>query len=181
MSSVGVSPGYTDTYIDSVFFKWYEEGRNNRISARLPSFEGEVPSSATIMKWRKKYDWDQRADALDAEVSLKLEKEAIELKAKAIKKLAKAGEELVDKGLEYLKEESFDTASAAVRAVIGGADMMSKFVGMGEFILGVSKMNDQQLTKEFYRLLGKNEDADAIDAEVQADEDGSDKSEDNLG
>jgi hypothetical protein len=149
-------PNYSQEYIESCFFIWYQNRDKHRLDivASLPESEdGNVPPYATVRGWKDRYGWDERADALDAEVAVQLEHEAVTKKAEAIKKLAKVGESLVDKGIDYI---------------------MSKFVGMGEFILGVSKMNDQQLTKEFYRLMGKG-DEDVIDAE---NEDVIDKSED---
>lgn len=182
---------YPEDYIENAFFEWYKAGRSYQIADRLPEYDGVKPTTMTLGAWRRKYDWDARADEMDAEVAARLEKEAIEQRAEAIKKLAQAGGEMVDMGLKYIKENGFDTASAAVRAVLGGADMVSKFVGMGEFVLGISRMNDAQLTREFYRLLGKATDetvgegvgdGNVIDASVSQEEntdESSDESPDN--
>lgn len=181
----GLVPTYTDAYRESIFFLWYANGRDAHFGNQIPPSEnGDIPTHAAIAVWRKKYDWAQRADALDAQVSMKLEKEAVQKKATAIKKMAEAGEALLDAGLEFIKTNpDFDSHSAAVNAVRHGAEMLSQYVGMGEFILGMSKMNDVQLTKEMYRLLGKNENEDGI-VEIEAttdDEDAPDKSEDDNG
>jgi hypothetical protein len=179
---IGLVPNYTDAYIESVFFLWYENGRDTHIGNKVvPSADGNIPQPTTIAGWKRKYGWEERADVLDAQVSMKLEKEAVQKKAKAITKMAEAGESMLDEGLKFIKENKFDSSSAAVRAVMGGAEMLSQYVGMGEFILGMSKMNNAQLTKEMYRLLGKSED-DVVDAEtIEESEDATDKSEDDNG
>jgi hypothetical protein len=93
--------------------------------------------------------------------------------------MAEAGESMLDEGLKYIKENKFDSSSAAVRAVMGGAEMMQSFVGMGEYILGMGRMSNDQLTKEMHRLLGKSENEDGIiDIAPEVDEDVADKSED---
>jgi hypothetical protein len=50
---------------------------------------------------------------------------------------------------------------------------------MGELMLSIGKMSDSQVEKEFYHLLGKNENEDGIvDAEFQVDDNAPDKPED---
>lgn len=175
--STTLVPVYSDNYIESVFFLWYGAGRDIRVSIP-PSEEGNTPNPLTVAAWKRRYAWEERADVLDAEVSRKLEKQAVEKKAKAITKMAEAGEAMLDAGLRFIKEnDKFDTHSSAVRAVIGGADLLAQYAGIGEFIMG--RMNNAQLTKELYRLLGKNENEDGVvdvDATME-NEDASDKSE----
>jgi hypothetical protein len=97
--------------------------------------------------------------------------------------MAEAGESLLDAGLSFIKDNhEFDSHASAVNAVRYGAEMLAQYVGMGEFILGMSKMKDDQLTKEMYRLLGKNENEDGVvEIETTTDEDAPDKPEDDNG
>ena len=173
---------YSDTYIESCFFVWYANRGKTKFHMAdgfPPSEEGNTPTLVTVIKWRDNLGWIERADAMDGELSRTMEKDAIKMKAEAIKKLAKVAETLVDEGIEFIKEKGFDTSSAAVRAVVSGAELMARFVGMGELMLGISKMSDSQVEKELYSLLGKNENEDGIvDAEIQVDDDAPDKPED---
>ena len=173
---------YSDTYIESCFFVWYANRGKTKFHMAdgfPPSEDGNIPTLVTVMKWRDNLGWAERADAMDGELSRAMEKDAIKMKAEAIKKLAKVAETLVDEGIEFIKDKGFDTSSAAVRAVVSGAELMARFVGMGELMLGISKMSDSQVEKEFYHLLGKNENEDGIvDAEFQVDDNAPDKPED---
>lgn len=156
---------FSPEYIEACFFAWYEnKGKSKKLNDGFPpDSDGNIPSTATVRAWITKYGWQERADVLDAEVSMQLERDAVQRKAEATRKLAEVGQKLVDKGIEYLENESFDSASAAVRAITAGADMMAKYVGMGDLIIALSKMNDAQLTREFYKLLGKGGDSITVE------------------
>ncbi len=161
---------YSEEYIEACFYLWYQ---NNRSRGRMAANDGfpmaddgtPPPTLTTVYNWKKKYGWDERADALDAEVSINMEKDAIQKKIDATKKLVKTGEEMIEKGMAHIKQQGFDSSSAAVRAVLGGAELVSKFVGMGEMMMAIAQMNDKQLTKELYRLMGKSD--EVIDAEAE--------------
>lgn len=163
-------PSYTEDYIEQCFFVWYQgnrgRGRLHAADGLPPSNDGNIPAITTILEWRSKYGWDERADALDAEVSMRLEKDAIEKKAETIKKVVAMLEDAVLKASEQIKKDGFDTSAAAVRMLLGGSEELVRLVGTGELLLAVSKMNDQQLTKEFYHLLGKDDNVIDVEAEV---------------
>ena len=156
---------YDDNYIDACFYAWYKNGRpslahGSQVAPYLPfADDGRKPINYTVNAWIRKFGWHERADALDGELSRKLDKAAIAERAKTIKKLAQAGETLKDKGIEYLKNENpfQDNPSAAVRAVVSGAEMVFKYSGYAEALLAISQMSPAQLEKEAMRLLGKNE------------------------
>ena len=172
---------YSDAYKEACFFVWYQNRGKTKFHANdgfPPSDDGKIPSLTTVLKWRNGLGWVERADAMDGEVSRNMEKDAIKMKAEAIKKLAKVAETIVDEGVQFIKENKFDSSSAAVRAILGGAELMARFTGVGELMLSISKMSDSQVEKEFYHLLGKNENEDGIvDAEIQADDNAPDKPE----
>ena len=172
---------YSDAYKEACFFVWYQNRGKTKFHANdgfPPSDDGKIPSLTTVLKWRNGLGWVERADAMDGEVSRNMEKDAIKMKAEAIKKLAKVAETIVDEGVQFIKENKFDSSSAAVRAILGGAELMARFTGVGELMLSIGKMSDSQVEKEFYHLLGKNENEDGIvDAEIQADDDAPDKPE----
>ena len=172
---------YSDAYKEACFFVWYQNRGKTKFHANdgfPPSDDGKIPSLTTVLKWRNGLGWIERADAMDGELSRTMEKDAIKMKAEAIKKLAKVAETIVDEGIEFIKKNKFDSSSAAVRAILGGAELMARFTGMGELMLSISKMSDSQVEKEFYHLLGKNENEDGIvDAEIQADDNAPDKPE----
>jgi len=156
-----------------------------------PAPDGRKPNIVTIRNWIHDDGWHEHADVLDAELSLKLDKEAIETRARVLKKLAEDGAYMKDAGLTYIRStpEPFkDNPSAAVRAVVAGSEMEFKYSGMAESLIQISQMNDKQLTKRVMHLLGKNENNDEIielDSELVSEdvpgEDGNSNPQDDLG
>ena len=136
-----------------------------------PSPDGRQPSIITIRQWMEKYGWRERAEALDVEVSIRLDKEAIENRISVLKELAKTGETLMNKGLNYIltQENPFaDNPSAAVRAIISGAEMQFKYAGAADRLAIISQMSDKQIEGEILKLLGKpNENENVVDAELE--------------
>lgn len=170
---VGLVPNYSEQYIETCFFLWYNQNRGRgkfSINKNFPpSFDGNVPSVHTVETWRKKWGWNERAEVLDAEVSLRLEKEAIQKKVETLKKVTEWVESASDKAKQFLEGKGFDSSASAVRMLLGGAEFLAKFAGNGEMLAVVKNMNDQQLTRELNKFLGKNENED-VDLELIAEE-----------
>lgn len=180
---------YDPIYIDRCFYEWYKAGKpkfqslagSHVLKVLPPDENGRKPEMSTVRTWINKYDWHARADALDAQLSLKLDVEAIEAKAKLYDEIADIGKEVMLKGYEFLKDGKFDTSMSALRAVFGGADLVAKFGTAADMLLSVSQMNDKQLEREMYRLLGKSEEGednvveaestDVEDTDVETDND----------
>jgi len=119
---------------------------------------------------------------MDAELSVKVDKDIIERKKQDYLQLSETGRGLITGAVEYLKKEGFDSASAAVRAIGLGADMVAKYSRAAEMIESVVDKTDNQITKEIMRLLGKNatEDEELIEAEEEPkDEDADSDTEEN--
>jgi len=173
---------YPDGYEDVCFYAWYKAGRPHFQSSYgshvrkifPPAPDGRKPTKETIRKWMNEHGWMERADALDAEVSRRLDKDAIEARIKVLKELASVGEKLADKGMEYIltTENPFkDNPSAAVRAVRDGVEMRFKYAGMADVLANIGQMNDNQVQREILRLLGKSENENTIDVEAENIED----------
>ncbi len=169
---------YSDQYREACFYTWYNNGRpylgrvkGNKVVALMPPdpATGERPQKATIQRWMKEDGWIERADALDAEVSIRLDTEAIENRITVLRQLADDGKLLKQKGLNYLNETKNPfryNPSAAVRAVVAGSEMEFKYAGQADLLVNIAGMTNKQLDKELARLLGKNEN-EIIDAEAE--------------
>jgi hypothetical protein len=173
---------YPLEYIEACFVAWYRAGApslnindddvtvgSRRVMQSIPLIEGRKPNIVTVGRWAVKYGWRERADILDAQVSIKLEKEVVEERVKILRKLAKAGESLLDKGLDYIEKNSTpfaDNPSAAVRAVVAGAQMIAQYAGAADRLSAIGGMSDKQLEREILIMLGteKNEDENTVDA-----------------
>lgn len=171
------SNDYSEDYKESCFYVWYKSGRpklssNNgsKIIPLMPVDErGKKPTLVTIKTWMGDGNWDQRADALDAQVSIRLDEEAIASRIDTLRTLAENGRTLKDKGLDFIKskDKPFEgNPSAAVRAIVAGSEMEFKYAGAADMLANIAGMSDRQLDKELARLLGKNEN-EIIDAESE--------------
>ncbi len=180
------SETYSEQYIEACFYAWYNAGCpqlrtktgttptfGTRIIKVLPETEdGRKPNIITVRSWMEKYGWIERADALNAEASIQMDKQVVEKRIATLKSLAEAGETLLKKGLEYLNSANpfSENPSAAVRAIIAGAEMRFKYEGGADRLTEIMKMSDKQLEAEARRLLGKesselnNENEETIDA-----------------
>lgn len=162
---------YPLDYKEACFYAWYQAGRPvSRVLEIMPTApDGRRPNIATINKWKEGGDgwegWHEHADRLDAQLSLQLDKDAINRRAKVLKQLAEDGRKLKDKGLEHILKspEPFkDNPSAAVRAIKDGSEMEFRYSGMAESLIQITHMDDKQLTKKVMQLLGKNENDDSV-------------------
>lgn len=180
---------YDPAYIEACFLVWYRAnapglktsngqpsaGGAHIIKILPPAPDGRKPNIVTVSRWMERYGWRERADALDAQVSLQLDKGAIEERIKTLKALAESGKTLMDKGLDALKVEKpfSDNPSAAVRAIIAGAEMQFKYAGAADRLAAIALMSDRQIETEILRLLGKesgeptNENEDTIDGTLE--------------
>lgn len=176
---------YSEDYIESCFYAWYKAGapalqnKNKALSVggtqvmkTLPlSPDGRKPNLVTVMSWMNRFGWRERADALDAQVSLKMDKEVVTERVRILRQLADMGQRLMDKGAEYImnSDNPFkDNPSAAVRAIIAGSEMKYKYAGQADVLEGISSMSNKQLEREILHLLGKeNNDDEEIDATLE--------------
>lgn len=136
-----------------------------------PAPDGRIPTFMTIRNWMERFGWRQRADALDAEVSIRLDREAIENRISILRQLAETGETLMNKGVNYILTEDNpfkDNPSAAVRAIVAGSEMQFKYAAQADKLAAIAQMSDKQIESEIMRLLGKpNNDEDMVDAELE--------------
>ena len=144
-------------YRESCFYAWYSAGCPKIIRNAVPQAkDGRRPTSTTLQRWSRDDGWRQRADAMDAEMSLTVDREIIERKKQDYLEMSESGRTLLKSAMDYLKEEGFDSASSAVRAIAVGSEMVSKYSRAAEMVDAVLGKTDRQIEKEIYRLLGKN-------------------------
>src|SRR5215207_5404510 len=168
---------YDEHYIEACFRAWYDAGcpqlktpvgtvpvGSVGIVKVLPfAPDGRKPNIITVRGWMDKFAWRERADALDAQVSLKLDMESIKKRVAVLKDLAETGKKLKDKGIKYIieNENPFqDNPSAAVRAIGLGAEMEFKYAGAADRLALITQMSDKQIEKEILGLLGKEPNKD---------------------
>lgn len=161
---------YSEEYIDNVFYKWHGADRvisQAFITQLEPDLNGRTPTRESVIKWKDSRGWVERADALDAEISVRKDQEIIDLRMEMFKKHAEIGGQLVEKGLSYLQEHGVENSASAIRAIDLGLTTERISTGLAEVYVKISKMSDEALTKELQKLIGGGtKDEDTIDAEI---------------
>lgn len=161
---------FTPHYQEECFTLWYSAGRPRTARQTLDSIKedehGRKPSEALIRTWRNDLGWDARADVLDAKADSIVEDELIGARVMMLKEQASRGRQLQVMGLEYLKENDFDTSASAVSAVFKGANLERTSRGLSEHLVKMLKMPDDKLTLEVQRLIQEATDSgEVIDVE----------------
>jgi len=158
---------YSDQYIEQVFALWYKGGRkiSQKFSNSLPEDEkGERPTFKAIEKWRDNYGWMERADVLDAELSLALQDQVINERIAMYKEHVQVADSLIEKGKTYLNDHEIDDMTDALKAISMGVEIHRLSVGQVALGQKILSMNDDQLTRELNKLLSpKSEDEEFID------------------
>jgi transposase len=131
----------------SAFCEWYALERNYDASKTKLGV-----TKNTLADWIKKYNWHERADALDKKAFTKLEAKVVEAKAKRTAEMIENhfnyGAALVSIGAKYLKEKGVDNGGQAVQAIKIGVDVQRTAEGMATKKIDfedVSKLTDEQL------------------------------------
>lgn len=161
---------FSEEYIDNVFYKWHGGDRvisQAFINQLEPDLNGQSPTRESIIRWRDSRGWGERADALDAEISVRKDQEIIDLRMEMFKKHAEIGGKLVQEGLLYLQTNGVENSASAIRAIDLGLNTERISTGLAEVYVKISKMSDDALTKEIQKLIGGGtKDEDTIDAEI---------------
>ena len=149
---------FTEDYKDQVFYLWYENGKivNFSLMGAIPvSPNGRKPSEGTIKEWVGQGDWNTRADGLDGQITRVLDNSVIEKRVTMYKRHAEIGRDMVEMGMAYLKENGLKREESAIRAIAEGIDIQRQSIGLAEALQKISTMDNDQLTKELQKLLGK--------------------------
>jgi len=71
------------------------------------------------------------------------------------KRHAQIGQDMVEMGMRFLEENGIKKEETALRAIIEGVDIQRQAIGLAEALAKISTMDNDQLTKELQKLLGK--------------------------
>lgn len=171
-----MAENYTEKYKEDLFYAWYETGDKSfgtSLLDKIPANEnGSKPNLISIKKWSEENGWIERADALDAQVSVAQDNLVINRRIAMYEKHEEVGEELITMGRDFLKKlgegGGLKTENAAIRAIELGMETERKSVGVADYVRRLSDMTPDQLDMELQKLLGqKKDDEFIIDGETK--------------
>jgi hypothetical protein len=133
-----------------------------------PDENGNVPNYHTLAKWKKDNDWVERADEMDENASIQIQKKLIDDKRKMLEKHIQISEDMQDKALEYLEEYGLETAHQAIRLLELGIKVEKESVGLPSLLKEVSELEDSDLTSRIAKLLeGSEIDIEELEADIE--------------
>lgn len=164
---------YGEDFIELCFRAWYSAGRpaHYRRMDWPKDDHGRAPSAVTVRRWRIERGWEERADILDAKAIELADTTLVQQKADMLRKQAQIGFELQELGMASLKADGFDSSSSAVSAVVRGAELERTSRGIGELLVKMAAMTDEELEAEILKQLTRASEAGQIlDADEVEDE-----------
>lgn len=162
---------YSKLYRDSAFFQWYRLGRvgMKQLTFHLePDERNKTPGYQTLSKWKKEENWVERADEMDENASIQIQKKLIDDKRKMLEKHIEISEDMQNQALEYLETHGLDTAHQAIRLLELGIKVEKESVGLPSLLKEVSELEDSDLTSRIAKLLeGAEIDLDEIEVDLE--------------
>lgn len=153
---------YSENYKRIVFQTWYSNGRPAMPKLRdlIPvDDQNRKPSLPLLKDWRIRGDWETRADEMDAKALVLSDDYLVQQKTQMLVRQANTGFVLQQLGLAYLISGGFDSSSAAVNAVIRGAELERSSRGIGEALRKMADMSDDDLQKEIMERIKRASDS----------------------
>lgn len=171
---------YTNEYKEKCFVAWYANKRPSSAAKTreiIPVDEkGRKPNYPMLVKWLKDLEWHERADELDAKAMVLVDEALVNQKADMLKRQAIDAFAIANKAREFILEDGFDTAASAVNAYFKATEEERITRGIGDFVVKLSKMKDNEIQDEIIKLT--NRAADSGQIILDAEEIEEDKTED---
>jgi len=170
-----VSPApYNQNYKNLAFYIWYQNGRPSMpdLARKLDVREdGTKPAHLTVGKWKRDNNWEQKADELDQEAAIQIQKRLIDDRVKMFEEHAELGEALRVEALYWLGEHGVTTANEAMRLLTIAVDIERESIGLSDIIAKIKDMDDSGLKDRIAYLMKKGRLTDLDTKTVEKGED----------
>lgn len=163
---------------EKAFYQWYDSGCPRGEKALVECFEpynGHKPSYDIIRHWMSELNWPARVEALDADVSVRMDRVVIDNRIKMFSQHAEEAAKLREKAYAYLKEHDPDSSSVALKQWVEALGVERSSRGLGDTLAHLNTLTDDQLLKEIKKLSSGEKDkdeevlnADIMDAETES-------------
>lgn len=158
---------YTEDYIEQCFGIWYSMSQTSNMvvfQEAIPEYNGKKPSISTLRQFRDVYGWVERADAMNAKAIEKVEHQLIDQKVDMLKRQAEQALQVANLARDHLIENGFDTSASAVNALFKATSEERTVRGISEFLIKISRMDNDGIINEAIKLLKRN--SEAVDVEA---------------
>lgn len=158
---------FPSEYRDLCFTIWYKSQKPSmkQLHALVPESNGNRPSQVALQKWREADAWDTRAEEIQLAVRDKLAAELIRDRALMLKEQAEQAAIIRNEAFEYLTTTGFDSSTSAVQAIKWAVEAEQKARGIEQALTNLGSASEEQLKREFMRLVEGASDLGVIDGE----------------
>lgn len=168
----GKSRPYSEEYKKACKLIWWKSGANigmKELAKILPKDDyGRIPRWEVLLHWRNDEGWDVWADELDLRVEMEMDDLLVAQRVRMLKEQATRSREMQVKGMDYLRDEGFDSSASAVNAIVQGAKIERTSRGLSERMEKLLTLGDDDLTREALKLLGQaKESGETLDLEAE--------------
>ena len=147
---------FSEQYIEQCFESWYSHGCPSSPARSLDILpideQGRKPSARTVADWMNERNWNFRKDELNAEVFRKSTENLIVKQVEMMQRQAQYGFDMQAKGIEYIKENGFDTAASAVNSISKGVEIERSSRGVSKFLIELVDKSDADIKEEIKKL-----------------------------
>lgn len=149
--------GYSTEVHEKAFYLWYKfrpEMKQLVIMLREDlGEEARVPSFGVLRTWKMVEDWEGHADALDGQAEQAGDIEIIHQRQQIIQRMASVGQELVDMGMKYLKDNGIENSADAIRAIGKGAELQDKLLGWAAYYAELANATNADLDNKLKKFM----------------------------
>lgn len=149
---------YSKPYRDIAFHIWYSKGRPAITSLEHLVDEredGTKPNHITLGKWKKEDDWVEKADALDEDVAVEIQKKHIQDRVEMFEKHIIVAKDLQEKALDAIEKIGINTPHEAMRLLEIGLNLERSSVGIPDILDKIKDMQDEELRDKLAKLMKK--------------------------
>ena len=167
---------YGEEFIEQCYWAWVGAGCPEDVNSRMDIFPteertGRRPNKNSILAWRRRYKWRERADQIEQKAIEKAEIHAIEKKSELLIEQFKNAMEITHLALDYLKTSGFDSAASAVQAYFKGSLEARQAVGLWEIIEKLPTMSNDDLNAEILKRIRQGSEAGQLIEGEEVDKD----------
>lgn len=158
---------FPDEYKELCFTIWYKSMKPHlkQLHAIIPDSQGNKPSVEALSKWKLNDGWDERAQDIQLAVRDRLAAELVNERTKMLREQADQAAIVRTAAFDYLTVTGFDSASSAVQALKWAVDTEQKARGIESALTNMGGATEEQLKKEFMRLIEGASELGIVDGE----------------
>jgi hypothetical protein len=136
-----------------------------QLHALIPESNNNKPSVVALQKWRENDGWDERAEDIQLAVRDRLAADLVTERTKMLREQADQAAVVRNAAFDYLTLTGFDSASSAVQALKWSVDTEQKARGIEQALTNMGSATEDQLKKEFMRLINGASDLGVVEGE----------------